>query len=124
MKQNLDQWYHPEIELSLRQLIEIEVDEDDTVNSVNDYLQKMRDREEYAGNLEVTAMGNVLQTSIEILTLTNSKLVPVQNAKYTHPDSTETLYIYHNVGEGVGTKSRHYEPLFSFSSLLDFGKNS
>ena len=122
MKENLDKWHHPEIELSLRQLIEIEVDEDPTINSVNDYLQKMRDFEEYAGNLEVTAMGNVLQTSIEILTIKNSKLVPVQNAKYTHPDSDEILYIYHNVGEGVSDGCRHYEPLFSVNSLLDFGK--
>jgi len=121
MKENLDKWHHPVIGLSLRQLIEIEVDEDPTLNSVNDYLQKMRDYEEYAGNLEVTAMGNVLQTSIEILTLNDSKLVTVPNAKYTHPDSDEILYVYHNVGEGVSEGLRHYEPLFSVTNLLDFG---
>ena len=121
MKENLDKWHHPVIGLSLRQLIEIEVDEDPTVNSVNDYLHKMGDYEEHAGNLEVTAMGNVLQTSIEILTINNSKLVTVPNAKYTHPDSDEILYVYHNVGEGVEEGVRHYEPLFSVTSLLDFG---
>ncbi len=100
MRDNLDTWHHPEVGLSMRQLIEIEIleDEDEDLNTIDDYIEKMSDHEEYAGNLEVTAMGNVLETSIAIYTLSGNKLEPVPNAKYTHPDTDDLMEIYHIMG--------------------------
>ena len=121
MEESLDTWHHPILGLSMRQLIEIEVLEDDDLDTIDDYLDKMRDHTEYAGNLEVTAMGNVLETSIVIYTLNGNKLQGVPNAKYTHPDTDDLMEIYHNVGEGVGEGLYHYEPLYRKTDLLDFG---
>ena len=121
MKESLDTWHHPVLGLSMRQLIEIEVLEDDNLDTIDDYLEKMRDHTEYAGNLEVTAMGNVLETSIVIYTLNGNKLQEIPNAKYTHPDTDDLMEIYHNVGEGVESGVYHYEPLYRKTDLLDFG---
>ena len=122
MEDNLDTWHHPEIGLSLRQFIEIEILEDDNIDSVNDYIEKMKDNAEYAGGSEVTAMGNVLETSIAIYTLNGNVLQPVPNAKYTHPDTDDLMEIYHNTGSSSNTGSYHYEPLFHKTNLLDFGR--
>tara|TARA_B100000700_G_scaffold316544_1_gene406288 strand:+ start:23 stop:1051 length:1029 start_codon:yes stop_codon:yes gene_type:complete len=120
MKDNLDTWHH-EIGLSLRQFIEIEILEDDNIDSVNDYIEKMKGITEYAGGSEVTAMGNVLETSIAIYTLNGNELQPVPNAKYTHPGSEDLMEIYHNTGSSSDPGSYHYEPLFRKTNLLDFG---
>ena len=121
MKNNLDTWHHREIGLSLRQFIEIEILEDDNIDSVNDYIEKMKGITEYAGGSEVTAMGNVLETSIAIYTLNGNVLQPVPNAKYTHPDTDNLMEIYHNTGSSSNPGSYHYEPLFRKTNLLDFG---
>jgi len=100
--------------LTIKDEIEEEIRTNNKLKSVNDYLNYMRKRDAYAGQIEIYAMANLFNRNIRVYIRNKGKFGNVGlgyqiNGKQ---DMMKDIFLYHNMGTTLSPGLHHFEPLY------------
>ena len=102
------------IGLTIKDEIEEEIRTNDKLKSVDDYLNYMRKKTSYAGQIEIYAMANLYNRNIRVYIRNKGKFSNVGlGYQINHKmDLMKDIFIYHNMGTTLSPGLHHFEPLY------------
>jgi hypothetical protein len=123
LRNNLD--YEMPNGLTIKDEIEEEVRYRRKLSSIKDYLQDMSRERAYAGQLEITAMANILKRTIRTFIKKGNKLSNV-GLGYVIDKSINygDIHLYHNLGKTKAKGLHHFEILYprSYATIVPKSK--
>jgi hypothetical protein len=102
------------IGLTIKGEIEEEIRINDKLKSVDAYLNYMRKRTSYAGQIEIYAMAHLFNRNIRVYIRNKGKFSNVGlGYQINHKmDLMKDIFIYHNMGTTLSPGLHHFEPLY------------
>ena len=102
------------IGLTIKDEIEEEIRTNNKLKSVDDYLNYMRKRTSYAGQIEIYAMAHLFNRNIRVYIRNKGKFSNVGLGYQINNkmDLMKDIFIYHNMGTTLSPGLHHFEPLY------------
>ena len=116
LRENLD--YEMPTGLTIRDEINEELDHSESVQDINGYLRKMNKSGEYGGQIEITAISNILNRNVKTFISIGGKYSNVGLGYKMNEDKNSDILIYHNMGKIKSNRLHHFEVLYPKSKAI------
>ena len=110
LRENLD--YKMPTGLTIRDEINEDLDYSESDKDINGYLRKMNKSGEYGGQIEITAIANILNRNVKTFISKGGKYSNVGLGYKMNEDKNSDILIYHNMGKIKSKGLHHFEVLY------------
>jgi len=110
LRDNLD--YEMPTGLTIRDEINEDLDYSESDQDINGYLRKMNKSGEYGGQIEITAISNILNRNVKTFISKGGKYSNVGLGYKINEDRNSDILIYHNMGKIKSKGLHHFEVLY------------
>jgi len=110
LRENLD--YEMPTGLTIRDEINEDLDNSESDKDINGYLRKMNKSGEYGGQIEITAIANILNRNVKTFISKGGKYSNVGLGYKMNEDKNSDILIYHNMGKIKSKGLHHFEVLY------------
>jgi len=113
-----------DIGLTIKEEIEEDISSNNKLKSVGDYLNYMRKKTAYAGQIEIYAMSNILKRNIRVYTRIKGEFRNIGLGYQINPkkDIMKDIQLYHNLGTSLSPGLHHFEPLYPKKKFIENNK--
>ena len=116
LRDNLD--YKMPTGLTIRDEINEDLDYSESDQDINGYLRKMNKSGEYGGQIEITAISNILNRNVKTFINKGGKYSNVGLGYKINEDNNSDILIYHNMGKIKSKGLHHFEVLYPKSKAI------
>jgi len=116
LRDNLD--YKMPTGLTIRDEINEDLDYSESDQDINGYLRKMNKSGEYGGQIEITAISNILNRNVKTFINKGGKYSNVGLGYKINEDNNSDILIYHNMGKIKSDSLHHFEVLYPKSKAI------
>ena len=110
LRENLD--YEMPTGLTISDEINEDLDHSESEQDINGYLIKMNKSGEYGGQIEITAIANILNRNIKTFISKGGEYSNVGLGYKMNEDKNSDILIYHNMGKIKSKGLHHFEVLY------------
>lgn len=97
---------------TIRQEINEDLEWTNSQDDIESYLKRMRQSGEYAGQIEITALSNILKKNIKTYIDKDGIYSPIGLGYKLNDNEKDNILIYHNLKKSINSACHHFETLF------------